>query len=442
MMRIQQQVRESEKMAVNKSDAVRKFAHSPYLFLLFIWLVITFAFLQIFSVPPIIDILIIKYQISSTEAGLLMGIPPFMIAIFAIIGGVFCDKFGFKKIVFVSLAMLSLASIVRALSQDFLQLLILTIIMSIGIAVLLPNIPKIVKLIFPPSKVGSVTGIYVTGMCVGPAIGLTVTRYLTILMGNSDLGPFLLYGILSLVASFLFLSALNYQTGKICDSSELNTLKNTIWVVIRKKEIILLGLIAFCLEYTFYTVTMWLPSLLISRNEDILIASMIMWTFPVIPLGSYFANTFKRKRILLFASCISISIFLLAIYFSSGLSLWTVTILFGISINVPFSFLFLLPMDFAEENQIGSSTGFVLTVAYLGGIIGPIISGMIIDYTSTVEMGFFAASAIIILGAILSLLIKSYGRSDMAADSLSETKDLKYAKNLINGTKTKQRRKL
>lgn len=47
----------------------------------------------------------------------------------------------------------------------------------------------------------------------------------------------------------------------------------------------------------------------------------------------------------------------------------------------------------------------------------------------TVQIGFFAASVIIIIEAISSLFLKSYGRSGMAA-TLSEIKDLKYAKNL------------
>jgi cyanate permease len=306
-----------------------------------------------------------------------------------------------------SLAMISFASIGRALSQNFSQLLLLTIIMSIGIGILLPNVPKMIKNIFPPARIGLATGIYVTGMCVGPAIGLSGTRYLTTIMSNSESGPFLLYGLSSLAVSLLFILTLNYQTGKMCTNSELNTLKNTIWVVIQKKEILLIGLIAFCLEYTFYTVTMWLPSLLISRNEDVLIASLIMWTFPAIPLASHFSNTFKRKKIVLFASYLSITAFLLYMCFSSGPPLWAATIMFGISVNAPFAFLFLLPMDYAKENQIGSSTGFVLTVAYLGGIVGPIVSGIIIDYSSTFLTGFFVASTVTIIGAISCLLIKN-----------------------------------
>jgi sugar phosphate permease len=152
--------------------------------------------------------------------------------------------------------------------------------------------------------------------------------------------------------------------------------------------------------------SMWLPSILILRNEPVLIASLIMWTFPAIPAATYIANTFNRKRLLLFTACALISAFVLSIYYSSGLMLWIVTTLFGISINIPFSFLFLLPMEFAEETQIGSSTGLVLTVAYLGGIVGPIISGAIRDFTANFELGFFIASGVMIIGAASSLFIK------------------------------------
>jgi CP family cyanate transporter-like MFS transporter len=395
-------------------------ARSPYLFLISLWLVISCAYLQIFSVSPIVDILISKYQISNAEAGFLMGIPPFMIAAFAIIGGIFCDKLGVKKIALFSLILISLAGIGRAASQNITQLLLLTIAMSIGIGIFLPSAPKMIKNIFPSSRIGFAIGIYVTGMCVGPAIGLTWTRHLTVMMGGSESFSFLLYGLASLTVTFLFLLSLKFQSEKICNAAEMRALKDTIGVVIRNKNILIISLIAFMLEYTFYTVTMWFPSALVSRNEDVVIASLIMWTFPAMPFASHYSNTFRRKKVMLTTSIALVVLFLLGMSFLSSGLLWVTTALFGVFINIPFAFLFLLPLDYAKDNQIGSATGIVLTVAYLGGIIGSFFSGIITDLSSTFIASFYVATITVAIGAFFCLLLqKPKGAEGSAATQRS-----------------------
>lgn len=327
-----------------------------------------------------------------------------MLAFFAVLGGLLCDSLGYLRTASIAAILMCLAGVLRAFSQGFLQLFFLTMLMGTGIALLIPNLPKIVKQTFPPDKVDIATGIYVTGACVGASIALASSETLLHLLSMGWRGVLLLFALICIAPSAgMILKLRGIRGGK---SASLQGLKEGFLKVLKHRDVLLAAALAFCTQYSFYTVTGWYPSILSMKGEPEAIASLLTLTFPSMPLAAFLSNKIGKRKPFLYLPCMLQALLVQLIYYLRGAPLYVATIALGVCFNVPFSFLFLLPTELVDESLIGSATGIILTVGYMGGILGPFISGVIRDFTMTFSWSFLITSIVIFSGGVLALFIR------------------------------------
>ena len=63
-------------------------------------------------------------------------------------------------------------------------------------------------------------------------------------------------------------------------------------------------------------------------------------------------------------------------------------VLAGITNIMRFNTLLTLPVEIMPKKQAGSASGMVLAMGYFGAVIGPIVSGVILDATANFNIIF------------------------------------------------------
>src|SRR6476661_9165313 len=110
--------------------------HSLPLALLLLWLAGIGLRLTILAVPPVLAIIRDDFGLSATEVGLLSSIPPALFAIAALAGSLLVARLGVTAALVGGLVLVAGGSALRGLSPDYAVLLLTTVIMSAGVAIM------------------------------------------------------------------------------------------------------------------------------------------------------------------------------------------------------------------------------------------------------------------------------------------------------------------
>ncbi len=134
------------------------------------WLVIFFVNYSWYVLPPLEQELSSSLGLSTGQLYLLLTAPTLAAALASLPGGAVGDRLGVRRTV---LVMGSLAGGLRCLSPGFLLLWLLTFLVGACMALVVPNLPKLVGEWFPEGETGAASGIYVSSMGLGISAGLS-----------------------------------------------------------------------------------------------------------------------------------------------------------------------------------------------------------------------------------------------------------------------------
>ena len=157
----------------------------PWLALLLLWLAGNGLRLTILAVPPVITTIRDDLRLSATEVGLLSSIPPAMFAIAALAGSLLVARLGVRVAMVGGLALVAAGSALRGASPNYAALLLTTIVMSAGVALMQPIMPTAVRQ-WVPARIGLGTAVYTNGLLVGEilAVLLTIPVVLPLVAGS------------------------------------------------------------------------------------------------------------------------------------------------------------------------------------------------------------------------------------------------------------------
>ena len=74
---------------------------------------------------------------------------------------------------------------------------------------------------------------------------------------------------------------------------------------------------------------------------------------------------------------------------------------------------FVFPLDLARGRSVGLASGIVLSVGYAGGLVGPWVSGLILDITKSFTSVMYFLTIISVVSAVVCYFgIPETGRKD------------------------------
>ena len=98
--------------------------------------------------------------------------PVLMTMFVALPGGALADRYGIRIVVGISAFVAAITGFLRAYTPTFGGMFFLMCLRGIAWGMTIPNLPKLVGIWFPPKRTGLASGIYLTGMGMGSALGL------------------------------------------------------------------------------------------------------------------------------------------------------------------------------------------------------------------------------------------------------------------------------
>lgn len=133
--------------------------------------------ITVLAVPPLVNSIHASLRLNEKQVGALIGLPTLLFSVAAVGGALLISRVGARRAVVGGLLITAIAGALRGLGPSVLVLFSFTLVMGIGISLVQPAFPTLVRL-WAPSQIGRATAVYSTGLLVGegvpPAVGLVL----------------------------------------------------------------------------------------------------------------------------------------------------------------------------------------------------------------------------------------------------------------------------
>jgi MFS family permease len=322
--------------------------------------------------------------------------------------GWLCDRFSVYRLMALGILLWAGATLLMGLAGGFLSLLVLRVMLGVGESISFPGSSKIIARHVPPERRGIANAAVAAGIALGPAAGT--------LAGGLILGSFgwrwifFAFGILTLLWLLPWARAVRElpTTGYFDQGARVPLGK-----LMRKWPLWSMSIVHALGNYCFYFLLAWLP-LLLTKSRGFGIGEMTMLaTLGYAVQGAcafgygHFSDWWTRsgrseafcRRWMMVASQVLAAGALLGLVFAhDALSVGILLCLAGaasasLSLN-----LYAVAQMFAGPRAAGTWVGVQNAIGNLSGIVGPIVTGIVIQHWGW-ENALILTAAIALFGA-------------------------------------------
>jgi CP family cyanate transporter-like MFS transporter len=362
-----------------------------------------------------------EFHVTHEAVGIVFSLPVTMLVVLAIPGGLLADRIGSRKAVAMGAMVMAVGSLLRGVSTGFSSLLAFTAMYSVGYSIIFPNLPKLVSVWFPREKAGLATSVYATGITIGCAVPLAVTLPLIYPLFHTVQGTLFVWGLPAALGFAVWLIVARDPPGQVRGSQPVREVKaphlsHSFWL---DKHIWLIALLLFLNNVHFYTWSAWAPSLLMMKGATsqlaALIASFRGWvSLPTIFLMPWFSYKVGLRKPFMWGSGL-----LLVVASWAALSIpvpwgWSLMAAVGITTGGTFSMILALPLEMLPKEFVGAASGMVLSIGYIGGIVGPWLAGRILDSTGSLDGALIVLIVVALVWAAAGFLIPETGTRSLS----------------------------
>jgi CP family cyanate transporter-like MFS transporter len=343
---------------------------------------------QALIIGPLVGDVQAELGMSHGVAGLLGTIPVLCMGLLAPIGPVLAASMGPKVAATICAALVAVFGVARAFLPESFSVLLATVGIGVGMAVVGPILPMIVRARLPNHPAAG-TGAYVIGFVLGG----TITAAAAVPLADAFGGWRASFAIVS-AAAFVSLAAWIWLMPR--DAGHRRTAPALPKLPWRRPSAWLLGAIFGSQSILFYGCITWLASVFVERGWGAADAGGLIALLAGIGLVSTLAVPVLADRIgtrrsqLTLAALLSV-VGVLVIALTPGerpgsLVSLGATALLGLGIGAYFPLALTLPVDVAgDAGDAASISALMLLVGYLLAATAPVVLGVVRDATGTFD---------------------------------------------------------
>lgn len=326
-----------------------------------------------------------------------------------LLAGWMAERFNAYRTLAAGLALWSLATAATGLVSGFGMLLALRLVLGLGETAVFPCSSKLIGQHLPQHQMGLANGLVCVGTALGPAFGTLVGG---LMMANVGWRPaFLIFGLASLLwlVPWLMVSRAA-PAGRPADYAE----PPPLMAMLRRREAWGAGLGHFANNYSLYFVITWLPVFLVktrgfSMGEMAEVGGLVYLTYAASCLGTGWiadrmiergAGVGAVRKGWTITSHLIVAASLIACMLASGPQATIATLClagFGLGFCAPS--LYTIGQTLAGPHASGKWVGLQNLMGNAAGIVGPLITGAIVDRTGSFAWAF-AVSAVVALAGV------------------------------------------
>jgi len=340
----------------------------------------------ILAVPPLIRLIHDDLHMSETEVGILSGLPIVLFVLAAVPGSLLIARLGATTTLVAGLLVTALGCALRGFAPDFLLLCAATVVTGLGVAVMQPALPPLVRA-WLPDRIAFGTAVYTNGLLVGEILPVALTALVLVLVGGSWRLAFAVWAVPCVVIALLILA--------LAPRAPVPTGPATTrrwWPDWRNGLIWRLGLMFGANNATYFSANAFIPDYLHHVGRPDLIGD----TLSALNIGQLPASLILLAcagrlagRAWPYVGCGLLSLVsVIGILSGTGWIIVAAAAALGFSGAATLTLLLALPPLLSPPEDIHRTTAAMFTISYSCAVIAPIISGLAWDASGIPAVAF------------------------------------------------------
>ena len=289
-------------------------------------------------------------------------------------------------------------------------LILFRLLLGVGESIYLPGGTKIVSLLFGPAERGLPCGLFDFGTRMGLVLGGLIVPWLLVRLGWRF--TFRMIGFAALLWLIPWLWATKGQLGaRRRPASAAQFTAKHLRSLLRNRDLIGICLGFFCFDYYWYLFVTWLPDYLVTVRHFTILRAGFYSSLPFFvfgasePLGGWIADSFirrgwdetrTRKGIVTVAFLTGLLLIPASRVHNAYIA---VALIAGASlVGLATGNLLVILQSCAPPEDVGLWTGFENFAGNVGGVLAPLLTGLLISRTGSYAPGFALAAITLLAG--------------------------------------------
>lgn len=368
---------------------------------------------------PVLPLIGAEWDLSQSQLGLIASLFFLAYAVLQIPVGMAADRLGRRLVLLVpGFVLFGIGTLLSGLSPTYGFLLFASVLTGLGEGTYYPTQFALSTEMVPPSRRGISAAIITSGQAVGISLGLMLSSYVALGLGNGWRPPFIILSVptvLTGLAFWLFVkeprravtAAAGQGPAPVSEAGRPEH-KNP-W----SRNLVLLYALNFCSLYGFFVVLTWLPSYLQTARgyggpEVGWISSLVPWmAVPGGLIASWLSDRSDRKRIGLAMLPVAAVALVALPLLPSAAALMAALVVYGLFGKLALDpVLAALVADLSDRSVYGTVFGAFNFAGMASSVVAPYLTGFLADRTGTLNSGFYLAAALLVVGIGLLAMLR------------------------------------
>jgi len=376
------------------------------------WLLYFVFGLSITSLAPLVPEITAELNLSLADMGMVLGAWQFIYIFLAIPVGFVLQRLGAGRMLVLAAVIIAVSGICRSLADGHWSLLLAVALFGIGGPIVSAGVPQTVSKWFSGSQRGLAMGIYITAPAIAGIVTFSLTQSLLLPVLGDWRAILRLWAACAVAAGVIWL--LIWITGRriardqtsageaprgyaLADAAGLLSHRNT-WLLLA------VGTGVFTIDHGLRN---WLPEILraggLSAAEAGYLASIAVicgvigaLVFPAMALARRRRKVLVCMFVMSAAGCIALQGWSYPLMVAGLMLVGTAS---GAMMTI--SMLTLIEQDYVGPERAGMAGGIFFSFAEIGGVSGPVMFGVLHDYTGGFQVSLYLLAGIALVLCVL-----------------------------------------
>lgn len=350
------------------------------------------------------------FSLTPASEGILLSAFFWSYALMQIPMGWLADRWNVRWLYAGAFALLAFACGFTGLVESFGMLIFSRILLGVGASVYMPASTKVVSKLFAPEERGLASGVFDSGTNSGLVVGMLTVALLVATFGWRHM--FMMVGALALLWIVPWLLVFPHALAESFPTPKTEH-RSFFGGITFNRNLVGASLGYFCSSYFGYLTMTWLPDYLVKVRHLPLMTAGALSSLPFLvwalsePLGGWIADHLIRRgmdpsrvRKTIIAVAFSTGLLIIPGLWAKSMSSAMIFICASNLVGLAAGNILAVFQTCAPPDQVGRWMGFGNFIANIGGVLSPLITGIVISATGSYMAGFSLAPIALLFGVV------------------------------------------